>query len=201
MLLEKLNFRKDFTGKRFGKLLVLEYAGSASNRSYWKCQCDCGKEKIVSYTSFAKRIKKIACDECSILQGSEHPSWRGFGEISKELFSRIEREAENRGLEFNVSIEYLWELFLKQERKCALTGINISFNGKSKDIHSKTVSLDRIDSTKGYAVGNVQWVHKTINHIKSNVGNDYFINLCKLVCSQQKDLSIDIDFFLRDAYK
>ena len=39
------NYRgfEDLTGRRFGKLVVLEYVGTNKNRrSIWKCQCDCG---------------------------------------------------------------------------------------------------------------------------------------------------------------
>ena len=40
---------KDITGQRFGKLLVLENAGKLDGKVYyWKCQCDCGNEIIVS---------------------------------------------------------------------------------------------------------------------------------------------------------
>lgn len=45
--------RKDLTGMRFGKLLVLEYAGNFnSNRcineqALWLCKCDCGNNKII----------------------------------------------------------------------------------------------------------------------------------------------------------
>lgn len=38
----------DLTGKRFGKLTVLEYAGSKNGRSSWKCQCDCGNIYIAN---------------------------------------------------------------------------------------------------------------------------------------------------------
>lgn len=46
---------KDYVGKRFGRLTVLEYAGkkrkvtdrSKTTITYWKCQCDCGKEVVV----------------------------------------------------------------------------------------------------------------------------------------------------------
>ena len=37
----------DMSGKRFGRLLVLDYVGSKSRRSLWRCKCDCGKETIV----------------------------------------------------------------------------------------------------------------------------------------------------------
>ncbi len=46
---------KDYVGKRFGRLTVVEYAGkkrkvtdrSATTITYWKCRCDCGNEVIV----------------------------------------------------------------------------------------------------------------------------------------------------------
>lgn len=34
--------RQDLTGKRFGKLTVLEYVRMDNGVSKWKCQCDCG---------------------------------------------------------------------------------------------------------------------------------------------------------------
>lgn len=38
----------DLTGQKFGKLTVLEYAGSKYGRSSWKCQCECGNIYIAS---------------------------------------------------------------------------------------------------------------------------------------------------------
>jgi len=41
---------KDFTGKRFGKLTVLSYAGKRDGMHRWRCRCDCGKETVVGQT-------------------------------------------------------------------------------------------------------------------------------------------------------
>ena len=39
---------KVLMGKRFGKLVVVEYVGSdKSQKALWKCKCDCGNYKIV----------------------------------------------------------------------------------------------------------------------------------------------------------
>lgn len=44
---------KDLKGRRFGRLLVMEYAGPRRNKrgrsvgSYWKCVCDCGTHRTV----------------------------------------------------------------------------------------------------------------------------------------------------------
>lgn len=39
---------QDLTGQRFGRLTVLNYAGSQRNRSTWLCECDCGNNVIVN---------------------------------------------------------------------------------------------------------------------------------------------------------
>lgn len=36
----------DLTGKRFGKLIVLEQSFTKNGRIYWKCQCDCGSTPV-----------------------------------------------------------------------------------------------------------------------------------------------------------
>ncbi len=35
---------EDWTGKRFGNLTVLSYAGKKGKQPFWLCRCDCGKE-------------------------------------------------------------------------------------------------------------------------------------------------------------
>ena len=46
-----------------------------------------------------------------------------------------------------------------------------------------TASLDRIDSTKGYFIENVQWVHKYVNIMKWHTANQEFIEWCKLIAA------------------
>lgn len=47
---------KDYIGMRFGRLTVLEYAGTArqlgkiGTPNFWKCRCDCGNKAVVSQT-------------------------------------------------------------------------------------------------------------------------------------------------------
>ena len=77
-------------------------------------------------------------------------------------------------------MEQAWELFEKQNRKCALSGLLLNFP-KDRNTHGGTASLDRIDSNGNYTLDNVQWVHKDINRLKNSFDQDYFINLCKLV--------------------
>lgn len=69
-------------------------------------------------------------------------------------------------------------MFLKQDKKCALTKQPLSFS--SKGVYN-TASLDRIDNSKGYDLENVQWVHKDVNFMKGSLTQKYFLKLCKLI--------------------
>ncbi len=44
-------------------------------------------------------------------------------------------------------------------------------------MRKQTASLDRINSKKGYVKGNIQWVHKNVNFMKSSFSTTVFLNL------------------------
>ena len=48
-----------------------------------------------------------------------------MGEISDTFWSRIIKSAEKRNHTFSITKEYVWGLFLKQNGKCALSGLEI----------------------------------------------------------------------------
>lgn len=50
----------------------------------------------------------------------------------------------------------------------------------------RPASLDRIDSDKGYIEGNVQWLHKWVNLMKSDFTQDEFLNYCRLIIEHNK---------------
>ena len=54
-----------------------------------------------------------------------------------------------------------------------------------------TASLDRIDSSKPYIKGNMQWLHKDVNIMKNAYNINYFINMCRIICERTKDIQID----------
>jgi GDP-L-fucose synthase len=110
-------------------------------------------------------------------------NWKGYGEISGAYWHVVIRRAKYRNIEISVTLDYIWQLFIKQERKCALTGIPICFThtyaGKEKT--KQTASLDRIDLSKGYVIGNVRWVHKHVNTLKNTFDDEYLHNICNLI--------------------
>ena len=116
---------------------------------------------------------------------SESPSWRGYGEIGNSYLTAIKHLAKRKNLTFDISLRQIWNLFLKQNRKCALSGLKLKFPSAW---HSGdgTASLDRIDSSKGYTKQNIQWLHKEINELKSDFPENEFINWCKIIAKYNK---------------
>lgn len=58
---------KDFVGRRFGGLTVLEYAGKQRGMHRWRCRCDCGNETVVGQTLLQSgRTKSCGCLQASI---------------------------------------------------------------------------------------------------------------------------------------
>jgi hypothetical protein len=49
-----------------------------------------------------------------------------------------------------------------------------------------TASLDRIDSSKGYTIENVQWVHAIINNMKWDMPQSEFLSFCYAVCRKME---------------
>jgi hypothetical protein len=95
------------------------------------------------------------------------------------------RGAKSRGIVCHLSIEEAWRIFLEQNKRCNLSGLPIGFSRKRGET---TASLDRIDSSSGYELGNVQWIHKDINLMKMHLNQKYFLNLCGL-CFKKIDTS------------
>lgn len=107
------------------------------------------------------------------------------------LFKKYQSNALKRNLDFTLNIDDLWDLYLSQNKKCAITGVDVNMvNATINDnYHLQTASLDRIDSTKGYTKTNIQWVHKTINSLKSDFSNVNFFSLCHLVANSNPLIS------------
>jgi len=50
--------RIDLTGRSFGRLKVVGYAGSKYGKPAWSCICDCGVEKVISGNSLRTELTK-----------------------------------------------------------------------------------------------------------------------------------------------
>ena len=87
------------------------------------------------------------------------------------IHSANQRKREKTTLEVNIDSKYLSKLWDKQEGICPYTRVKLYVaKRKQKDNdHRYLASLDRIDSSRGYIKGNVQFVSTSINYMKNNM--------------------------------
>lgn len=95
-----------------------------------------------------------------------------------KLLNSAKNRATIKDRVFNISTEYLIELWDNSDGTCAVSGtplvLEYSNNGGP---HKHGPSLDRIDSSKGYEVGNVRLVTYHVNTALSNFGEEALLEL------------------------
>ena len=170
--------KKLLKDSKFNKWAIIEQ-DVTKNTTHYICKCECGNIVSVSLSNLKYGGSK-QCKECSSKDkiGLNNPYWKGYGKIPGQHWGHIKHDAKKRGIKFNITIEYIWNLFLKQNGRCAFSGIELVFK---KCDNLQTASLDRIDSSKGYIKGNVQWIHKKFQSMKFILSNEEFIKNCSEV--------------------
>lgn len=189
------NEPEDLIGKTFNHLTVKGKVEDKNKRkgykTQWKCECDCSDHNIIILpTSRLKTQISCGCKASNKTKGPERKTWKGCGKISGNYFGIIKRQAQNRNIEFNITIDYIWALFLKQNGRCALTSQELCFaDTNTRDKYGdRTASLDRINPEKGYVIGNVWWTHKDVNRMRWILEVQEFVNICDMV-SQNKHIT------------
>lgn len=104
--------------------------------------------------------------------------------ISGKIWSNIMANSKNRNLKLEITPDDIYEKYIQQNKKCALSGLDISLTFDPK---TNTVSVDRIDSKKHYTKDNIQIVHKIINQCKMNLSDNDFYKFCKSVYFNLKE--------------
>lgn len=168
-------------GQKFGDWEVVSEKLEKYRRWYkFHVKCKCGLEKFVPANTLRKG-KSTCCRNCG---NNKH--YKGVGNLSSTFFSRILEGAKKRNIDVSVTKEEILELLEKQKYKCAISGMPLimskSFSkDRTNEKSSTTASLDRIDSSKGYTLENVQWVHKDVNIMKNKFKQAYFTEICRLI--------------------
>lgn len=90
------------------------------------------------------------------------------------LLATARNSSKRRGVEYNINIDYIKSIYEKQQGLCYYTNIkmDLTFNNKSP----KQISIDRIDPSLGYIVGNIALCCLSINYCKNNFTSDVLLN-------------------------
>lgn len=98
---------------------------------------------------------------------------------------KYDKRKRFKNIEFDIDLEFIKKMFLNQNGICEITGISMThFSGKG--FCMSNLSIDRIDSKKGYTKDNIQLVCLWANVSKNNMNLEDFkkyINLTyKKIC-------------------
>jgi hypothetical protein len=147
--------------------------------------CVCGNidyKRISSIKNSRYKICKICCEK---MEYSEYRKQRSdiFDKngLNKVWLTGIKNNLvrgvmKERKLNCDITSEDLYNQLKDQDFKCALTGIPLNVILLTRK--ETNASVDRIDSSKGYVKGNIQWVTKDVNLMKNKYSQNYFIETC-----------------------
>ena len=145
------NDKKDILGQRFGKLVVVEFVEIRKGRAYWKTQCDCGNEKIISVSGLTNGTKSCGC-----LPTGRKKSRKNKGLLHNEPCYGIWKGMKDRCTKPNhhAFSSYGGRGITVDPRWMASYDAFIEDVGPRPSLQH---SLDRIDVDKGYYPENVRW--------------------------------------------
>jgi hypothetical protein len=86
---------------------------------------------------------------------------------------------KRKGDAFDLTADYLVELFNSQNGLCALTGRVMLYG--SEGVQRDSVSIDRIDHEGGYVIGNVRLVTYQANAARNRFSDDELFAFCEAV--------------------
>lgn len=150
---------------RFIKLKKKRYK---QYQQYKNCEI-CNKEFFV--TNKRESLRRSCSTQCSWkLRKIKSPiEW-----FLREKMSRLRTSAKKRNLKFDLNWKILYDIHMKQKGLCFYTGIkmNMTFEKGYKVCHPFQLSVDRIDSSKGYLRDNIVLCCYCINNMKGEFEKD-----------------------------
>ncbi len=173
---------KDMAGRRFGRLLVTKRDGAyLKNRlAVWLCQCDCGNVTSVRGASLRKGTTK-SCGCLSKEMTSERTKLPKGESAFNALYQVYKRNAEKRGLGFNISKTFFRQLVIQPCYYCGGSPSNVSKGNRNTNGVFVYNGLDRVQNEIGYVPDNVVPCCRRCNYVKATLSVDELVIHCKKI--------------------
>lgn len=131
-----------------------------------------------------RSCKDRRCKSCKskqyIIRLNEREKNNSLDRLLNERFLALRDRNKKFDTELDFDVTYLQELWEKQQGLCALSKIPMTFIVRKGRIPTN-VSIDRIDSTKGYLKENIQLVCMAVNQMKSDLSYTELYKFCKQI--------------------
>jgi hypothetical protein len=103
-----------------------------------------------------------------------------------DLCAKIKTKCNRKNIAFNLTTDFLNDLFVKQNGRCALTGVPFP-SADQTALSPHTLSIDRIIPSYGYTVGNVRLVTYIVNCALNKWGEESLYEMCKSYISNREN--------------
>ena len=162
----------DLTDQVFGELTITSKyerrRGAKRTYTFWSCVCTCGRVDWIRADVIPTRVN---CKFCS--RSNSHKLEYGRASQNR-LFRRYTRDAAKRDLEFKIDFNTFIEITSANCHYC---------NSKPETIQKEDAGngdyiyngIDRVDSSKGYIVGNIVPCCKLCNKFKCDLSRREFL--------------------------
>ena len=187
----------DISGQRFGNLIAIKKVPKPENAlttgTYWLCECDCGNKEFIAHTGLLRRGNTKHCNLCS-KKGSKKGNHIPLEKIKTPtnpeagfnyLYTTTKGGAKSRNLSFEITKDDLRYL---SKQNCFYCGREPSTVTKcANGIKSQYVynGLDRVDSSKGYALDNIVTCCGICNKMKMVLGKQEFLDQVEKIYKYQ----------------
>lgn len=157
-------------GQSFGKLTVMECAGSRNQRRVWRCRCECGNVAVVpTYCLVGGNTRSCGCGKAELTRQAKTKHGMSRTAIYRIWCLMRSRCHDPRSQDYanyggrGVTVCAEW----RDSFQAFLAGVG--------DRPSVKHSLDRIDVNRGYEPGNVRWAEQRTqcNNKRTNVVIEY----------------------------
>ena len=180
----------DIRGLRFGRLIVLEYAGmSRGGKSKWKCICDCGTEKVTELISLSSggttscgcRMKETVSMIGKLNKGRKPSNRLPYGEASfNAILYNYRAHAKRLNLPLELSVDQIRALTKKDCFYCGTKPYRKMLGHNSQEPYIYN-GIDRKDSALGYTIKNCVACCDSCNKAKGTMRLRVFAELVERI--------------------
>lgn len=167
----------NYCGKKSTKKLAEINRQKKKGRKAFYCNLGCaGKDNVNHLHKYAGKFNE------NLVSNNRLDKYTEFRWYIKNVI----KNSKKRNQIYDVNLEYLSEVWKKQNGICPFTKqkLELRTHSNKEKANPYSASLDRIDNSKGYIKGNVRFVCLMYNYARNNFSDDEVIDFCKKVADK-----------------